>query len=139
MSFYTSYFGSPLLKEIKDKAILVAISRKFPEHYKEGQLLIAAPEYNLFQRWRDGWVQRKDYFQEYGKHLLKNEKVLKIILRQYATHNKPVIFLCYEPDIDECHRSVFLRFVKWLKIDIKELSEEDAYEIKGQLTLKEEI
>lgn len=137
MSFYTSYFGSPLLKEIKDKAIQVAICRKLPEHYKDGQLLIAAPEYNLFQRWRDGWVQRKDYFQEYGKHLLKNEKVIKIILRQYETHNKPVIFLCYEPDVNECHRSVFLRFVNWLQFSIKELTEEDVNEIKGQLTMEQ--
>lgn len=117
---YTSYYAKVRSLNVSDM-LLVQVSNTKPEWFAYDILNVAnitAPSWSLINKYKSGEIG----FEEFGEQYLKslNQKMRKEDfvnkLQQIAEDNnsKMIILLCYEKDINTCHRK-FLG--DWLEND----------------------
>ena len=108
---YTSYFGN--MKELLRHNIEpVAISRGVPRGFTGRRILSLAPTWAMLK------MSDAMYNREYEKILSENdrEQIVKYL------GNKDVALLCWEKDINDCHRK---RVGEWLREGGYEVQEFD--------------
>ena len=98
---YTSYFGK--VKELQRKGIVpISISRSVPKFFSGQRILSLAPTWQMLK------MSDADYDREYEKILASNDR--DEIVRSFR--GKDVALLCWEKDLNECHRK---RVGEWLR------------------------
>ena len=99
---YTSYYGQ--LKNLREDGIVpISISRGKPHWYHGEALDSLAPTWDMIHL---GWDEYEPRYMEIlaknnAKHIVEN--VIK---------GRDVALLCYEKDIEDCHRKYVLRWLR---------------------------
>ena len=128
---YTSYFG--MMKELVENGIEpIAISRGVPKNFTGRRILSLAPTWAMLR------MSDEDYEKEYKKILQKND--IECIMKLFE--GKDVALLCWEKDINQCHRKDVAEWIASYGYEVKEfvppvkkVEEQKPESTERQLTL----
>ena len=119
---YTSYFGN-IGKLKKEGIIPVNIAQYQPYWFRGESIKELAPSPSLFRESKDKMITEREFNLRYFKQISKLNK--EEILDKINKIGEDVALLCYEKNIDECHRKIvgeWLGAKEWLQSeDQKEL------------------
>lgn len=96
--------------------IKYSIARWQPKWARFHEKLYIAPSSTLLKNFKDGKVSKEQYVEEYIKQLNKIKPLLQafILFELLPTHQRgeDIIFLCWEPEGQFCHRRILAEFLK---------------------------
>lgn len=119
---YLSYFRCPILKRIPLER-QVAISRGIPASYKGGRFIELAPTYAMLK------MTKKEYYSLYDKILGKLNPA------ELAIKFQDCVLLCWESNINNCHRTYVGRWFNSAGFEARELSEGGVVSAQQTLSL----
>ena len=121
MNIKTGYFAKTD-RYVQEGYIPVSIARTMPKHLYCRKEPYFAPSYELFT---DESLSLEEYTKKYLSSI-KTEEVCKILEKYEALCRKEnkvgIIFLCWEKDENECHRSILADYLNGeLGLSVSEL------------------
>ena len=104
MKIYTSYYG----KRIKGIEV-ISISRYNPKWFEGKTIKELTPTKEIFQMMLDTWKQPFE-------NLMRSRK--KEIEKALLNYKNDIVLLCYEKDVNHCHRGIVSRVLKEWGYDV---------------------
>jgi len=116
---YTSYFGN--IGKLKNAGIIpVNIAQYQPSWFRGDSIKELAPSPSLFRELKDKMITEKEFNRRYFNQINKLNK--NEILNKINQIGEEVALLCYEKNIDECHRKIageWLGAKEWTSVKIQ--------------------
>lgn len=112
IEIYSSYYSR--IKSLDTESILlVQVSQTLPEWFS-GEIVnvgkLVAPNWSLINRYKGGQISYAEFSEQYRHQLdstVDKKKILNEILLLAEERNcQYVVLLCWEKDMEECHRKV---------------------------------
>lgn len=119
---YLSYFRCPLLKKFPLER-QIAISRGVPSYYKGPRFLGLAPTYEMLKMTKEEYYFRYDII------------LGRLNCDELAVKFQDCVLLCWESDLNHCHRTYVGKWFQSAGHEARELSEGGVVSAQQALSL----